>query len=72
MLDTTNKMSKYFHDMVSSCLQRDPSRRPTATALLDHLFFKQARSPTFLKSFFNKEDSNSRPKLDAYPEEQTV
>ncbi len=69
MLDSNGKMSKSFHDMINACLQRDPSRRPTANALLEHQFFKQARSSTFLKSYFNKEDSNSRPKLDAYPEE---
>ncbi|XP_061432655.1 STE20-related kinase adapter protein alpha [Lethenteron reissneri] len=32
-----------FHNFTEICLQRDPDRRPSATALMNHVFFKQVR-----------------------------
>ncbi|KAG5036356.1 hypothetical protein JHK86_017196 [Glycine max] len=38
------KFSKSFKQMIASCLVKDPSKRPSASKLLKHSFFKQARS----------------------------
>ncbi|CAJ1976908.1 unnamed protein product [Sphenostylis stenocarpa] len=38
------KFSKAFKDMVASCLDQDPSKRPTVISSLKHPFFKSVRS----------------------------
>ncbi|KAL9304590.1 hypothetical protein ACSQ67_021853 [Phaseolus vulgaris] len=38
------KFSKSFKQMIASCLVKDPTKRPSASKLLKHSFFKQARS----------------------------
>ncbi|KAK0547590.1 hypothetical protein OC846_004784 [Tilletia horrida] len=43
-----HRYSKVMEDFVRICLQKDPSKRPTAEKLLQHAFFKQARGPKFL------------------------
>ncbi|XP_017424412.1 serine/threonine-protein kinase BLUS1 [Vigna angularis] len=43
-----NKFSKAFKDMVASCLDQDPSKRPTADKLLKHPFFKNCKGTDFL------------------------
>ena len=45
---TKHKFSKTFKDMIDSCLQKDPAKRPTAEKLLQHAFFKQAKKPSYL------------------------
>ncbi|KAF9410899.1 hypothetical protein BGZ94_001492 [Podila epigama] len=47
---TKHRYSKVFKDMIDTCLQKDPSRRPTAEKLLSHPFFKQAKKRPYLVS----------------------
>ncbi|GAA5874071.1 hypothetical protein JCM16303_002680 [Sporobolomyces ruberrimus] len=44
------KYSKNFKEMVDSCLQKDPKKRPTAEKLLQHPFFKSAKKKSYLVS----------------------
>ncbi|KAJ9182238.1 hypothetical protein P3X46_006255 [Hevea brasiliensis] len=46
--DHGKKFSKAFKDMVASCLDQDPSKRPSAEKLLKHPFFKNCRGLDFL------------------------
>ena len=45
-----HKYSSAFADVVAKCLNKDASRRPTATELLQMPFFKGARKPSYLCS----------------------
>lgn len=45
---TMHKYTKSFKDMIDSCLQKDPTKRPSAEKLLAHPFFKSAKKPAFL------------------------
>ncbi|KAF9389694.1 hypothetical protein CPB97_010774 [Podila verticillata] len=47
---TKHRYSKMFKEMIDICLQKDPSRRPTAEKLLSHSFFKQAKKKSYLVS----------------------
>merc|ERR1711874_457214 len=40
--------SKAMRDVVTRCLQKDPRLRPSATQLLEHKFFKQAKDEEYL------------------------
>lgn len=40
--------SRSFRDLVQQCLQKDPERRPTATKLLEHRFFRIAKKGSYL------------------------
>ncbi|XP_031739382.1 serine/threonine-protein kinase BLUS1 isoform X4 [Cucumis sativus] len=42
------KFSKSFKQMIASCLVKDPSKRPSASKLLKHSFFRQARSNDYI------------------------
>lgn len=42
------KYSKNFKELVDLCLQKDPSKRPSAETLLKHSFFKAAKKKGFL------------------------
>eukprot|EP00026_Physarum_polycephalum_P005841 Phypoly_transcript_05880.p1 GENE.Phypoly_transcript_05880~~Phypoly_transcript_05880.p1 ORF type:complete len:419 (+),score=59.78 Phypoly_transcript_05880:371-1627(+) len=44
------KFSSHFKDFVSLCLQKDPSKRPSASRLLKHKFFKGKKSRDYLVS----------------------
>ncbi|KAG0745814.1 hypothetical protein G6F62_001368 [Rhizopus arrhizus] len=45
---TKFKYSRLFKDMIDLCLQKDPTKRPTADKLILHPFFKQAKRKDYL------------------------
>ncbi|KAI9225130.1 hypothetical protein BC828DRAFT_435749 [Blastocladiella britannica] len=45
---TKYKYSKAAREFVDACLQKDPSRRPSAERLLGHAFIKAAKKPAWL------------------------
>lgn len=46
--NTKHKFSKCFKDMIDLCLQKEPSKRPSAEKLILHPFFKQAKKRDYL------------------------
>ncbi|KAG0257403.1 hypothetical protein BG011_003962 [Mortierella polycephala] len=47
---TRHRFSKLLKEMIDSCLQKDPAKRPSAEKLLNHAFFKQAKKKSYLVS----------------------
>jgi len=48
--DTDKKhFSRAMRELVAACLQKEPSKRPTATKLLDHKFLKEAKKKEYLR-----------------------
>ncbi|KAF9364909.1 hypothetical protein BGX34_012081 [Mortierella sp. NVP85] len=45
---TKHRYSKLLKEMIDTCLQKDPTRRPSAEKLLNHSFFKQAKKKSYL------------------------
>lgn len=43
-----SSFSKHFHSMVSKCLKKDPTKRPSAKKLLEHKFFRLARDAQYV------------------------
>ncbi|GAA5889674.1 hypothetical protein JCM5296_002428 [Sporobolomyces johnsonii] len=44
------KYSRAMKEMIDSCLQKDPKKRPTAEKLLQHPFFRSAKKKSYLVS----------------------
>ena len=44
--------SKEFKNFVACCLQKDPSKRPSAEKLLSHKFISKAEEPDYLVTEF--------------------
>ncbi|KAG6451912.1 STE20-related kinase adapter protein alpha [Manduca sexta] len=48
------KLSDNFHHLSEMALQRDPEKRPSATQLLNHAFFKQIRKTDYLPGLIGR------------------
>ncbi|KAF9160121.1 hypothetical protein DFQ26_005871 [Actinomortierella ambigua] len=68
---TKHRYSKLLKEMIDTCLQKDPSRRPTAEKLLGHSFFKQAKKKSYLVSgiLHNLPPLEQRPPKKAAPKQ---
>ncbi|KAF9431973.1 hypothetical protein BGZ76_011464 [Entomortierella beljakovae] len=65
---TKHKYSKLLKEMIDSCLQKDPARRPTTEKLLNHSFFKQAKKPNYLAATLLK----NLPPLEQRPQKKAT
>ncbi|KAG0341282.1 hypothetical protein BG000_009630 [Podila horticola] len=66
---TKHRYSKLLKEMIDCCLQKDPTRRPSAEKLLNHSFFKQAKKKSYLVSalLHNLPPLEQRPPKKATP-----
>ena len=68
---------KTFRKMISECLQKDPTKRPTASELLKHAFFKnKAKDKKYLQSMLvnavPSPEIKSRPAKPAKPGQLSI
>ncbi|XP_037089676.1 serine/threonine-protein kinase OSR1-like [Pollicipes pollicipes] len=52
--DQYKSYGKTIRKLVNDCLQKDPARRPTASELLKHPFFKKAKDKKFIQQMFTQ------------------
>eukprot|EP00158_Paraphelidium_tribonemae_P006360 Partr_v1_DN27787_c0_g1_i4_m67222 putative ste20-related kinase adaptor len=76
-LDRNNahgKFTKVFKEMIDSCLQKDPTRRPTAEKLLTHGFFKNVKKNSVLVENIIKKvpPVTDRPHNEPYTKEEVT
>ena len=60
--DQYKSHGKTFRKMISDCLQKDPTKRPTATELLKHNFFKNKAKD---RAYLQKTLVSSAPSIEA-------
>ncbi|TMW66201.1 hypothetical protein Poli38472_003966 [Pythium oligandrum] len=46
--DSAQQFTRHYKDMIKLCLQKDPTKRPSTSALLKHNFFRKAGDAAFL------------------------
>lgn len=59
--DQYKAYGKSLRKMIADCLQKEPAKRPTATELLKHPFFKKAKDKRALMAALKTDDTKMEP-----------
>ena len=65
-----SKFTKPFKEFVSLCLQKDPTKRPTAKVLVKHKFIKLAKKTSMLTDLIERKSMYHSDKEDSEEEER--